>query len=396
VQFPTGGKGGDAKPASAFGPLGPEGQQIRCNSGADGIVRMKENGISALPGVRVYWRAKTGLSSPVTLRKLVTERTIMNQISSTTANAAATGAAFMLAASLAFAGTNTLQAVLPWQFGMSSTGMAFWQYLIASLLALPLILRIGLRHLHTRHPWAHEIRAFVSALGVHVFVYGFASGVPIWQMVTLLATGPLFIILGSTLFLGERVSSARIGAALVGSLGAIIVSGVGAEGLGWHTLVPILAAALWATTDVLTKYLSREESPETLTVSLLVLVTPNHLLILLAVNALGWLLPTAVPAGIAGLPFALPGGMGLVLLVLLGALTALAQYLLAFAYRAADAAYLQPFGDLKVPLSGLVGWIALGQVPSVWFWPGAALIVGASAFIFWVENNDRQGGLQPA
>ncbi len=313
----------------------------------------------------------------------------MNQISSSLPSQAATGASFMLASSLAFAGTNALQSVLPWQFGMSSTGMAFWQYVIASVLALPLILRIGLNKLQTRHKWAHEIRAFVSALGVHVFVYGFASGVPIWQMVTLLATGPLFIILGSTLFLGERASPARLGAALVGFAGAIIVSGVGAEGLSLVTLVPIAAAALWATTDVLTKYLAREESPETLTISLLVLVTPNHLLILIAVNLFGWLAPALVPQGLAtGFPFALPSGDGLWLLLLLGALTAAAQYFLSFAYKVADATYLQPFGDVKVPLSGLVGWVFLGQVPSPWFWPGALLIVGASAFIFWAESRE--------
>jgi drug/metabolite transporter (DMT)-like permease len=313
----------------------------------------------------------------------------MNQISSSR-RAAVSGALLMLTASLAFAGSNTLQSVLPWQFGMSSTGMAFWQYLIASVLALPLILRIGLHNLRTRHPLAHEVRAFVSALGVHVFVYGFASGVPIWQMVTLLATGPLFIIIGSTLFLGERASPARIGAALVGFIGAIIVSGVGSEGLGWQALVPITAAALWAVTDILTKYLSREESPETMTVSLLVLVTPNHLLILLAVTAFGWLAPNALPTGVAtGFPFGLPGGNGLLLLLLLGALTAAAQYLLAGAYKVADATYLQPFGDLKVPLGALVGWVALGQEPSIWFWPGAALIVAASAFIYWAESRHR-------
>lgn len=312
----------------------------------------------------------------------------MNQISSTTPNAATAGALFMLAASLVFAGTNTLQSILPWQFGMSSTGMAFWQYVIASILALPLILRIGLNNLKTRHPMLHEMRAFVSALGVHVFVYGFASGVPIWQMVTLLATGPLFIIVGSTLILGERASPARIIAALVGFSGAILVSGVGEEAMGWHTLIPIFAAALWAANDVLTKYLSREESPETLTVSLLVLVTPNHLAILLLVNALSWALPSLMPAGLAtGFAFGLPEGNGLILLLLLGALTAAAQYLLSFAYKAADATYLQPFSDLKVPLSGLVGWIVLGQVPSIWFWPGAALIIGASLFIFWVERD---------
>jgi S-adenosylmethionine uptake transporter len=320
----------------------------------------------------------------------------MNQLSSPMQSAAALGATFMVAASLAFAGTNVLQSVLPTPvefggFGMASTGMAFWQYLIASVLALPLILRIGVGNLRTKHPLAHEVRAFVSALGVHVFVYGFASGVPIWQMVTLLATGPLFIILGSTVFLGERASSARIGAALVGFVGAIIVSGIGAEGLTLSTLVPIVAAALWATTDVLTKYLAKQgESPETLTISLLVLITPNHLLILLAVTALASFAPGVLPAGVAtGFPFALPSGNALWLLLLLGLLTAAAQYLLAFAYKVADAAYLQPFGDLKVPLSGLLGWIFLSQVPSVWFWPGAALIVGASAFIFWAESGKR-------
>lgn len=319
----------------------------------------------------------------------------MSQVSSATQNAA-TGAILMIGAAIAFAGSNVLQSVLPTPveyggFGLSSTGMAFWQYVIASILALPLILRIGLDKLRTRHPLAHEIRAFVSALGVHVFVYGFASGVPIWQMVTLLATGPLFIILGSTIFLGERATGVRIIAALMGFAGAVIVSGIGgAESLGWVTLIPITAAALWAATDVLTKYLAREEAPETLTISLLVLVTPNHLLILLTVNALAWLAPTLLPTGVAtGFPFALPSGTGLGLLLLLGLLTAAAQYLLGIAYKLADATYLQPFGDLKVPLGGLVGWVALGQVPSAWFWPGAALVVGGSLLIFWAEGQRR-------
>ena len=313
----------------------------------------------------------------------------MNQTTSPT-NGALVGALLMITASLAFAGTNVLQSILPWQFSMSSTGMAFWQYLIATIFALPLIQRIGLTKLRTRHPALHEIRAFVSALGVHVFVYGFSAGVPVWQMVTLLATGPLFVILGSTLFLGEKASPARLGAGLVGFVGAIIVSGVGTDGFSLMTLVPIFAAALWATTDILTKYLSREESPETLTLSLLVLVTPNHLLILLAVTALAGFAPGLVPAGAAtGFPFQLPEGIGLLLLVLLGGLTAAAQYLLSIAYKVADATYLQPFGDLKVPLTALLGWIILAQAPSIWFWPGAALILGASLFIFWVEGRDK-------
>ena len=326
----------------------------------------------------------------------------MSQISSAFSKGTVTGPVLMIVASLVLAGSNIPQSLLPTPaeyggFGMASTGMAFWQYLIATVFALPLIARIGLKNLRTRHPLAHEIRAFVSALGVHVFVYGFAAGVPVWQMVTLLSTGPLFIILGSTLFLGEKASPARLGAALVAFIGAIIVSGVGAEGFTPLTLVPIVAAALWAVTDILTKYLSREESPETLTLSLLVLITPNHLLILGVATAAAWLVPGLLPAGVAtGFPFALPTGTGLWVLLLLGVLTAAAQYLLSAAYKVADATYLQPFGDLKVPLSAVLAWIVLGQVPSVWFWPGAALIIAASAFLFYAEAGRRPPQLAAA
>lgn len=327
----------------------------------------------------------------------------MSQLSSSSSpNGAVWGPVLMLLASLTLAGSNIPQSLLPTPaqyggFGMASTGMAFWQYLIATICVLPMIWRIGLNNLRTRHPVAHEIRAFVSALGVHVFVYGFAAGVPVWQMVTLLSTGPLFIILGSTLFLHERASPTRLIAALVAFVGAVIVSGVGTEWFSPMTLVPIAAAALWATTDVLTKYLSREESPETLTVSLLVLITPNHLLILLVATAWAALAPSLVPAGLAtGFPFQLPSGNGLWVLLLLGILTAASQYLLAAAYKRADATYLQPFGDLKVPLSALLGWLLLGQVPTPWFWLGAALILAASLFILYVETGGRSRRLAAA
>jgi drug/metabolite transporter (DMT)-like permease len=58
----------------------------------------------------------------------------LNQISSSSLRAPALGALLMLSASLVFACGNILQSLLPQRFGMSSTGMAFWQYLIASVL----------------------------------------------------------------------------------------------------------------------------------------------------------------------------------------------------------------------------------------------------------------------
>ena len=116
----------------------------------------------------------------------------------------------MVCAQVVFAVVNFSYDVLtnPWNpllagGKMTSSSAVFWQYLIATVFAIPLILRIGLDKLKTRHPVLHEVRALVSALGAQVFVFGFASGVPVWQMVGLLMTGPFFVIGGSVLFLAK-------------------------------------------------------------------------------------------------------------------------------------------------------------------------------------------------
>jgi drug/metabolite transporter (DMT)-like permease len=319
--------------------------------------------------------------------------------SPSTHNAAVVATVFIIAAQVIFAGVNFTYDVLtnPWNplladAKMTSPSAVFWQYLIATLFAVPLVLRIGLDKLRTRHPLLHEVRALLSALGAQVFVFGFASGVPVWQMVGLLMTGPFFVILGSVLFLGERLTLTRLGASIVAFIGAMLIIGVGTESFSWATILPILAAALWSTTTVITKYLSRDEEPETLTLYLVLLITLNHALIGIALALLVFVLPAgALPASLSsGFDFAFPAGGAAWVIVLLGLITAASQYFMWSAYKRADATYLQPFDDLKLPLNTLLGWIVLSQVPSIWFWPGALLIVLASSFIFWSEAEKRK------
>ena len=321
----------------------------------------------------------------------------MSQISSSS-NASVLGATFMLGAGITFAITNVVTPIVTWQMGVPSTAVVFWQYVIATIFFLPLILRIGLGNLKTRHPFWHETRALLSALGVQFFAFGFALGVPVWQMVALSMTGPFFILIGATLFLGEKLTPQRLGATITGFVGAVMVSQVGTEQFTLASLLPIIAAMCWGTVSVITKYLSRDEAPESMTLYMLVLITPNHFLIGLIIGLAVAVLPAgALPAELAtGFDFELPVGDALGLIVLLGLVTAGAQYFLSLSYKVADATYLQPFDDLKLPLNTLLGWIVLSQVPAIWFWPGALLILGASSFILWTERRTAIARLQVA
>ncbi len=304
----------------------------------------------------------------------------------------------MIGAQVIFALVNFTYDVLtnPWNpmlegGKLSSSSTVFWQYLIATIFILPLVLKIGLDKLKTRHPMLHEWRALASALGAQVFVFGFASGVPVWQMIGLLLTGPFFVLLGSVLFLGEKLTLTRITMSVIAFIGAFLIVGLGTDQFTAASFLPVIAAILWSITTLISKYLSREESAETLTLYLVLLISINHAIIGTALFVLALVLPQgSLPTTLtSGIDFSFPMGEALWWILFLAFLTASSQYLLWSAYKRADAAYLQPFDDLKLPINVLLGWVILSQVPSIGFWPGAALIVGASLYIALVENKKR-------
>lgn len=292
----------------------------------------------------------------------------MNQLNSNFIKSPAVlAAALMVLAGIAFAAINVLTQWLTMKLGFGSVSVAFWQYAFALVFSLPYLIKVGLGALRTRFPMSHVIRVAVSALGVQAWVMGLAH-VPIWQAIALVMTSPLFIVLGARVFLNEKVGAARWAATATGFTGAMIILRPWSDSFTVAALLPIGAAFLWGASSLYTKSLTHNERPETITVWLLLLLTPIN----------GGL---AVASGLE-----VPVGTPLVMFVILGGLTALGNYLLTLAYATADAAYVQPFDDLKLPLNVLAGWFVFGYAPAGTLWLGALLILGASLFIMTYES----------
>lgn len=287
----------------------------------------------------------------------------MNQSSvSVLRSRAVVGAGFMVLAGIAFAALNIVTQWLAMTLGFPPASTAFWQYGFALVLSLPLLFRLGLKAMKTAYPFRHILRVLLAAFGVQAWVTGLAT-VPIWQAIALVMTSPFFIIIGARLFLGETVGRDRWLATLTGFVGAMIILQPWSDTFTLAALLPVLSALLWGGSSLIMKNLTHYEAPETVTVWLLVLLTP--------INA-----GLAFAGG-----FAVPEGLALWLLLAAGLLTALGQYLLTLAYNAADAAYVQPFDDLKLPLNVFAGWLVFGYAPSGYLWLGALLILGASLFL---------------
>src|SRR3546814_2228150 len=51
------------------------------------------------------------------------------------------------------------------------------------------------------------------------------------------------------------------------------------------------------------------------------------------------------------------------------------------AYRSGEASFVAPFDYLKLILAGLIGFAVFDEVPGLWTFAGAAVIVGATLYI---------------
>ena len=287
------------------------------------------------------------------------------------------GALYMVLAGVCFAFANAMTFVITAQLGFLPQSDTFWQYATALLFSLPFVLRHGLAGLRTDKPVVHIIRVVLSALGVQAFVTSLAAGTPIWQVIALVMTAPLFVLLGAKLFLGETVTPARWIAATVGLIGALIVADIWKSGITTATLYPLAAALLWGGSSLLTKYLTRTEAASTVTLWLLVLLTP--------INA-----GLSVHAG-----FELPTMAILGWLLMGGVIMMAAQYLLTWSYAAADAAFVQPFDDLKLVSNIVIYGLWFGYWPAGNIWLGVALILGASLFLL-MSSRGEDGQPVPA
>jgi len=274
-------------------------------------------------------------------------------------------------AGLAFAIINVITQTVTGGLGFKPTSDAFWQYFIALIVSLPFIWRQGFGALKTDYPLWHVIRVVLSALGVQAFVFGLAHGVQIWQVIALVMTSPFFILLGAKFFLSEHVGADRWFASALGFAGAMIVLQPWSSGFNAWSLAPVAAAILWGAASLITKQLTGHEKSETITMWLLLLLSP--------INAL-----LSIAAG-----FEWPSATVLWYLLAGGILQFIAQFCLTKAYSKADASFLQPFDDLRLPFNIIAGYLAFHYLPEGNLWVGIAMIFAASAFLMWRESRRK-------
>lgn len=285
------------------------------------------------------------------------------------------GALWMIIAGMAFAGINVITPLISERYVISSGWIAFYQYLFALLFMAPFFLKLGVKKiLYTQHFMTHFWRIIVAVIGIQFWVYALSIQFPIGEGVALLMTSPLFASLGAFLFLRERFTAPRVIATILGFIGAIIILAPNSRHFNSAAIFPILAALFWALHALMMKHLSDKDHPLTMVSYLYLLMVPINLIVALTDN-------------FSHMPKAMfiPDSELLLALILLGFLTAIAQYSVAKAYAHADVIFIQPFDYLKLPLNTALGFIVFGWAVTTQFWLGAFIMVSALLAISYFE-----------
>lgn len=239
--------------------------------------------------------------------------------------------------------------------------IVFFRNLFGLLAMAPWVLRAGPRGLSTSRPGTFLLRAFLSLIAMSTWFMA-VSLVPMSQAVTLSFTAPLFATIGAVLILGEKVWFRRWIAVIVGFLGVIIIMRPDTADIPIEAGFALASAAAIAAATLVVKSLSRTESPEAIVVQLGLYVTPMALIPALFV----WKTPDLT---------------GLLWLAVTGVIGTFAQICLSRALAAADASAVAPYDYVRLPMVALIGYLFFGEVTDLTTWIGAAVIVGASAYV---------------
>lgn len=231
--------------------------------------------------------------------------------------------------------------------------------LIGLALLLPLVVRAGgLSAMRSRRPALHLARNVAHYAGQAGWLYALTL-IPLAELISIEFTTPIWTAILAAIFLGERLTVARVAAIALGLVGIVVIvrPGVGAADAG-H-LVVLATAVAFAVSLVMVKMLTRTDSVTVIIFWMLVIQSLLGLVPALAV----WRHP---PAELW--PW----------IVLIGLTGMSSHFCLARALSHADATLLSPMDFLRVPLSALIGWQLYNESIDAYTVAGAVLILAGN------------------
>lgn len=239
----------------------------------------------------------------------------------------------------------------------AATQLVFLRAATGLCLMVPWIIVARGRFAQTHAPHLHLLRIAFSTTALTCSFYAIAR-LPLALFTAINFTRPLVLIALAALFLGERATTRRWGAAGIGLLGVFFA--VRPDEATLDPALFALAVTVVAGTAAIIVTRRLNDQP---TVVMMTAYTAGLALATVPFALLNW---TPVSADLWPI------------LLAIGIFSQAAQFCFLQAHRRAEAGVLAILGYSSLILSTSIGWLVFSEIPTTGFWIGAALIVLAS------------------
>ncbi|MEQ8710060.1 MAG: DMT family transporter [Rhodospirillales bacterium] len=247
------------------------------------------------------------------------------------------------------------------QTGIDSWQITFVRSLGSLCIVTPFILREGIGHLWTPKWHWHVLRGILTAVAMLSGYYAITK-LPLATVTVLFFSTPLFVTGLAAVLLREDVGWRRWAATLVGFCGTIIVVRPSLQGVDPAMLYALLAAVCFAFGLIITKVLSRTESPATM----MMYVTGVSSVCTLPAGVSVWIWPDLAQCFM------------LLAVILCGTIRSYADIK---GFAAGQASVVAPFTYLRVLFAAIGGFMLFAEVPDIYTYVGASVIIGSTLYI---------------
>jgi drug/metabolite transporter (DMT)-like permease len=213
----------------------------------------------------------------------------------------------------------------------------------------------------TARPDMHVARVLCAVVGMNCGFYATAH-LELATVVSLAYTRPLFMIILAVMFLGEVVRWRRGLATAVGFLGVLVMLRPTAVPVELPALAALMGALMVAGAMAVVKQQAAVDGPATIMVWF----------------GVGTAVLTFFPAIFV---WEAPRADHWVLLIAIGVLASIGQYMMIQAFTHGEATVMNPIDYLQILLAALFGFWLFDEVPSVWTGVGAAVIIASTLYI---------------
>ncbi|GGD34983.1 DMT family transporter [Sinisalibacter lacisalsi] len=240
------------------------------------------------------------------------------------------------------------------------------QTILVTVLLLP---RLG-QVVRTRHPWLQFLRSLFLLIATTMFFFAI-SRLGLAEATALMNVNPVLITLGAALFLGERIGMRRVFGILAAMTGALIVIRPGTDVFSPNAFFALAGAVFYAGFALVTRFVGRGETVWTS---------------LFYTALLGALVLSVVVVPV----WQTPSPRAAMMMLAIGGIAALGQFLLIRAFMLAEASLVAPFSYAGLLFATIWGILFFDEWPDAATIFGAMIIAAAGVYVWHRETRDAR------